>query len=241
MSSCKAAALQSSMLQSHYLGRVPFDDTYRLQRQLWQQRVAGEIPDQLLLLEHNPVITLGSGFKPEHLRVRPERLRELGVEVRQTDRGGDVTYHGPGQLVGYFILDLKPDRMDVSRYLRDIERIINLTLQEYSISARQRPGFTGVWVQDRKIASIGVKISRWVTYHGFALNVNTDLSYFDLMVPCGIQNVKMTSIERETGRQHDLRAVADTMSRNAQAVFAPHSYHSTAPEGNSSVTLKEAD
>lgn len=207
------------MMNARYLGRFGYDEALRLQRELWQQRVNGEIGDQLLLLEHPPVITLGRNSQEKNLLASAERLRELGVEVREADRGGDVTYHGPGQLVGYPIIDLKPDRMDVLRYLRDLEEVLIQVLEYFGIYGQRREDYTGVWVGERKIAAIGVKISRWVTYHGFALNVCTDLPAFDLIVPCGILGVSVTSMQKELGFAQALEDVAHVVADRMNAVF----------------------
>jgi len=208
------------MIHSRFLGCISYDAAYRLQRRLWQERAAGEIPDQLLLLEHPPVITLGRNSRKEHLLASADRLARLGVEVRETDRAGDITYHGPGQLVGYPILDLKPDRMDVLRYLRDLEEVLIQVLEHFGIFCSRREGYTGVWVEERKIASIGVKISRWVTYHGFALNVSTDLSAFDLIVPCGIRSVKVTSVQQELGFAPTLEGIAQVAADKMTLIFS---------------------
>ena len=159
-----------------------------LQKQLVDERKAGLIADQLLLLEHPAVVTLGVKTRNDrsHVLATPEALAAAGVGLFETGRGGDVTYHGPGQLVGYPIIDLKPDRCDVHRYVRDLEDVLIRAVASFGISATRVPGLTGIWVGDAKLAAIGVRISRWVTSHGFALNVNTDLSHFDLIVPCGI-------------------------------------------------------
>jgi lipoyl(octanoyl) transferase len=165
-------------------------------------RIANEIPeDVLLLVEHPPVVTTGrSSRNPEYLLASPQQLAARGVELFDVERGGDVTFHGPGQLVGYPIIDLTRHRQDLHWYLRQVEEALIVALANFGIAAERNPGFTGVWTQGRKIASIGVHARDWVTWHGFALNVSTDLSYFDLMVPCGIQAVTMTSIESEIGR-----------------------------------------
>jgi lipoyl(octanoyl) transferase len=173
------------------LGLVPYLDALALQRATAAARLAGTIPDVLLLCEHPPVITLGRSAKAEHL------LTRRGVDVHEVERGGDVTFHGPGQLVGYPILDLTNYKKDLHWYLRQLERVLITTLARVDIAAEQRQGLTGVWTHGRKIASIGVHARSWVTWHGFALNVTTDLSYFDLMVPCGIPDVEMTSVARE--------------------------------------------
>jgi len=180
------------------LGTVPYEDALELQRALARDRISGAIPeDMLLLLEHPPVVTLGRATKQRNLISSEEFLASKGVELFEVERGGDVTFHGPGQLVGYPIIDLKRHRLDLHWYLRQVEQALIDTLAAYSIPAERNVGFTGVWTKGKKIASIGVHARDWVTWHGFALNVTTDLSYFDLIIPCGIDGVTMTSIERE--------------------------------------------
>lgn len=181
-------------------GLVPYDEALREQRELARARIAGEaVQDVLLLVEHPPVITIGRSRGTRHLTATPAQLAARGVEVAEVERGGDVTFHGPGQLVGYPIIDLKrpPHHQDLHWYLRQIEQALIEALGAFGIAAGRRAGLTGVWVESRKIASIGVHARDWVTWHGFALNVTTDLSYFDLIVPCGIADVEMTSIARE--------------------------------------------
>ena len=174
--------------------RVPYAEALAWQRQLAQDRIAGRLPhDVLLLLEHPPVVTLGRASQAAHL------LDGSDIEVVEVERGGDVTYHGPGQLVGYPIIDLTGHRQDLHWYLRTLEQALIDALGRLDIPAERNPGFTGVWTRGRKIASIGVHVKQWVTWHGFALNVTTDLSAFDRIVPCGIAGVEMTSIQRETG------------------------------------------
>ena len=180
-------------------GRVPYDEALAWQRGLAQERIAGRLAhDVLLLLEHPPVITLGRSSHAEHV-LAPDAE---GIAVFEIERGGDVTYHGPGQLVGYPILDLTHHRQDLHWYLRTLEQALIDALAQLGIPAERNPGYTGVWTSagKRKIASIGVHVKQWVTWHGFALNVTTDLSGFDRIVPCGISGVEMTSIEREGGR-----------------------------------------
>jgi lipoyl(octanoyl) transferase len=189
-------------IQVRRLGRIGYAAGLELQKQLVEQRKAGAIPDQLLLLEHPPVITLGVKTRNNQTNIvaGPEALAAAGVEVFETGRGGDVTYHGPGQLVGYPIIDLKPDRCDVHKYVRDVEDVMIRAAAAFGVTAGRLPGLTGAWVGDEKLAAIGVRISRWVTSHGFAFNVSTALEHFDFIVPCGITDKGVTSLERQLGR-----------------------------------------
>jgi lipoyl(octanoyl) transferase len=185
------------------LGRRPYGEVLELQRNLCQRRIAGEITEDLLLLvEHEPVVTLGRGTRGHSLPLPPAELERRGIPVYEVERGGDVTFHGPGQLVGYPILDLREHREDLHWYLRSLEAALIAGLDTLGIAAGPNPGLTGVWTRGRKLASIGIHVKQWVTFHGFALNVNTDLSYFDLIVPCGIRDVVMTSVALELGRTH---------------------------------------
>ena len=170
----------------HDLGRIEYGRALELQRELAERRKLGLIPDQLLVVEHPHVITLGRNGKPGHLLASEEVLRRAGIAFFPTDRGGDITYHGPGQIVGYPILDLREWKRDVVAYVRAIEQTIIDALAEFGIAAGRLAGCTGCWVDGRKIAAIGVHISRWITSHGFALNLTTDLSYFQYIVPCGL-------------------------------------------------------
>ena len=182
------------MLEVIRPGTVPYGEALEWQRQLAEDRIAGRLPhDLLVLLEHPPVVTLGRNSHAAHL------LQPHGIDVFEVERGGDVTFHGPGQLVGYPILDLKAYTQDLHWYLRTLEQALIDALRLLDIPAERNPGFTGVWTRGRKIASIGVHVKQWVTWHGFALNVTTDLSHFDRIVPCGIQGVEMTSVQRERG------------------------------------------
>lgn len=182
------------------LGRLPYQEALELQRDAARARIAGELPeDVLLLVEHPPVVTLGRSAKNTHLISSPDFLASRGVELFEVERGGDVTFHGPGQLVGYPIVDLKRHRRDLHWYLRQLEEALIQALATLWVPAGRSTGYTGVWTNGRKIASIGVHARDWVTWHGFALNVNTDLSYFDLIIPCGIPEVVMTSVARERG------------------------------------------
>jgi len=203
------------------LGTVGYDEALALQRSLVEERKADRIPDTLLLLEHPPVITLGvrgDGGRA-NIVATTSRLAELGIEVFETGRGGDVTYHGPGQIVGYPIIDLKPDRCDVHRYVRDVEEVMIRVCAEWAIDAGRIKGLTGAWVGPEKIAAIGVRISRWVTSHGFALNVSTNLDHFALIVPCGISDRGVTSLERVVGTTVPAQVVEEVLIRRFCEVF----------------------
>ncbi len=192
----------SRVLSVSDLGTLAYGEALELQRRLAEDRLARRLAnDLLLLLEHPPVVTLGRGTREASLPLDPENLRRRGIEVFEVERGGDVTYHGPGQLVGYPIFDLREHREDLHWYLRQLEEALIRALATFGIPAERNPGYTGVWTRGRKIASIGVHAKQWVTWHGFALNVTTELSAFDLIVPCGIPGVVMTSVAKETGQQ----------------------------------------
>jgi lipoyl(octanoyl) transferase len=199
------------------LGRTDYGTALELQRQIVAERQQGLIPDQLLLLEHPHVITLGRNGKAANLLASGEALSRAGIAFYPTDRGGDVTYHGPGQLVGYPIMDLREWQRDVGAYVRAVEQTIIDTLADYGISAGRIPKLTGVWVDDRKIAAIGVHISRWVTSHGFALNVSTDLSYFQYIVPCGL--TKPVTSMAALGVRAGLREIGQTLAAHFGRVF----------------------
>jgi lipoate-protein ligase B len=203
------------------LGLLPYTAALTLQRSVARARISGEIAeDVLLLLEHPPVVTLGRSSQEKHLVASPELLRAHGVELYEVERGGDVTFHGPGQLVGYPIIDLKRHTRDLHWYLRQVEEVLIRALGELGITAERKAGLTGVWTAGRKIASIGVHARDWVTWHGFALNVSTDLSYFDLIVPCGIDGVVMTSVARELDASVDMAIVDDAVARAFGSVFS---------------------
>lgn len=204
------------------LGTVDYASALALQRDLVARHQRGEIPDVLLLLEHPHVITLGRNGKPEHLLAAEEHLRRAGIEFHATDRGGDITYHGPGQLVGYPILDLRNWKRDVVEYLRTLEQVLIDALADFDISALRAPGMTGVWVRSpsaAKVAALGVHISRWVTSHGFALNVSTDLSYFQYIVPCGLADRAVTSMERLLGISPARDAVVAAVVKHFGDIF----------------------
>lgn len=201
---------------------MPYDEALDVQKQLVEERRAQRIPDQLLLLQHPPVITLGVKARGDrsHVLADAAALAEEGVTLVETGRGGDVTFHGPGQLVGYPILDLNPDRRDVHRYVRDLEEVMIRMAADFGVSAGRIPGLTGAWVGDEKIAAIGVRIARWITSHGFAFNVVTDLRQFQLIVPCGIGDKGVTSLERLLGRPVPMDDVENAAVGAFAAVFA---------------------
>lgn len=202
------------------LGRISYARGLEIQAELVAERQAGRIPDTLLLLEHDPVFTLGRNARAENVLLPEEALRARGFEVFETGRGGDVTYHGPGQIVGYPIVDLAPERKDVHRYVRDLEEVMIRSLADYGITGRRIEKLSGAWVGDEKIGAIGVRLARWVTSHGFAFNVATDLTPFALIVPCGIKDRGVTSLERLLGRALPLSDVMDRLETHFAAVFA---------------------
>jgi lipoyl(octanoyl) transferase len=194
------------LLVSH-LGRTRYTDAWKLQQELWALRHSNDIQDILLLTEHEHVYTLGKSADDNHLLASNEELKISGMDVFHVDRGGDITYHGPGQLVGYPIMDLNNFFLDIHRYLRSLEEVIIHALSTFGILAVREKDMTGVWVQNEKIAAIGVKVSHWVTMHGFALNVNTDLSKFDRIIPCGIFHKGVTSMQRHAGHEVPIESV----------------------------------
>ena len=208
-------------LEVRRLGLMPYAEALALQRALVEDRRADRIPDTLLLVEHPHVLTLGvrgDGGR-SHILATADALASRGVEIHETGRGGDITYHGPGQLVGYPIIDLKPDRCDVHRYVRDLEDVLIRTASDYGVLAERVDGLTGVWVGREKLAAIGVRIARWITSHGFAFNVTTNLDYFGLIVPCGIADRGVTSLALLTGRAIDPVEVADRTAEHFSNVF----------------------
>ena len=202
------------------LGLVTYSEGLELQRQLVEDRKAERIPDTLLLLQHPHVLTIGvKKDGREHILASPERLASLGVDVFETGRGGDVTYHGPGQLVGYPILDLNPDRRDVHKYVRDLEEVMIRVCADYGLEAGRVKGFSGAWIGDEKIGAIGVRISRWITSHGFAFNVTTDVDFFNLIVPCGIADKGVTSLQSKLGRGVEMTEVENRFVNHFGTVF----------------------
>ena len=200
------------------LGRCGYREAWDVQLELVRRRKQGAVCDQLLFVEHPPTITMGRNADAAHILAAPGRLRQLGFSVEETDRGGDVTYHGPGQVVAYPILDLKQWRRDVGAYLRALEDVIMAVLLDFGVRSRRVEGLTGVWVAGAKIAALGVHLSRWVTSHGLALNVSTNLDHFQWIVPCGLTK-PVTSLERVLGQAPERQAVIESMSARFGEVF----------------------
>ncbi len=201
------------------LGRIGYADGLERQRRLVKARQAGGIGDRLLLLEHDPVFTLGRRGDLGHIRIDESERKRRGIDLYHTDRGGDVTWHGPGQLVGYPVISLAPDRKDIVRYVRDLEEVLIRTAGDFGVRAARVKGLTGVWVGDEKLAAIGVRIARWVTSHGFALNVCNSLDPFDLIVPCGIADKGVTTLSRAAGREIAVGEAADRAASRFAEVF----------------------
>ena len=202
------------------LGLIGYQECLSLQRKLVDRCLAGDIPDTLLLLEHNPVITIGTAGGEDALLVKPEEAEDAGVELVHTDRGGNITYHGPGQLVGYPIFDLRAHGKDVHLFLRNLEQAVVDLLAGFGVEGRSVPGYTGVWVGEEKICSIGIAVRRWISYHGFALNVNPSFEHWALIHPCGLVDRQVTSIERLIGRNPGMEAVKAAAVYNFAEVFA---------------------
>ena len=210
----------SRKLDVRRLGLVPYADGLELQRALVEDRKANRIPDTLLLLQHPHVLTVGvKKDGRSHILASPEQLASRGVAVFETGRGGDVTYHGPGQIVGYPIMDLNPDRRDVHRYVRDLEEVMIRVCADYGVTAGRIKGFSGAWIGDAKIGAIGVRISRWITSHGFAFNVTTDVDFFNLIVPCGIADRGVTSLAEQLRRAPEIAEVESRVVEQFAAVF----------------------
>jgi lipoate-protein ligase B len=201
------------------LGIIDFAEASQLQSELIEQRLAGKIPDVILLLQHPPVITIGAFGGEQNIIVPRDVLEKEGISVTHTDRGGDVTYHGPGQLVGYLILDLKARGRDVHQYVHDLEEVVIRTLGDYSINAHRDPDYPGIWVGQEKICALGIRVVHWVTKHGFALNVNNDLKPFSYINPCGIVDRGVTSMRQLLGQELEIRDVTNSMIRHFSAVF----------------------
>jgi lipoyl(octanoyl) transferase len=224
------------VLEVRRLGTIGYPEALAMQRALVEERRADRVPDLLLLLQHPAVITLGvkgDGGR-SNVMATPERLSELGIAVEETGRGGDVTYHGPGQIVGYPILDLRPDRQDVHRYVRDLEEVMIRTCAGYGLDAGRIAGLTGTWLEvekrAEKIGAIGVRISRWITSHGFAFNVSTRLDHFQLIVPCGISDRGVTSLEKATGRVFPFEDVEERIVQHFAGVFDREVHQALSPK-----------
>ena len=203
----------------YQLGQIAYDDAYHLQQKLLYERLNNRIEDTLLLLEHPPTITVGKSGKLENVLASPAQLAEEGVSLVFTDRGGDVTYHGPGQIVGYPIFDLRERERDAHQYLHNLEEVLIRTLNDFSISSSRDSGHAGVWVKDEEIAAIGLSIRKWVAMHGFALNVNTDLARFSLINPCGFTNRKATSMAHLLGQEIPMEAVRERLLAHFSKIF----------------------
>ncbi|MGH9948930.1 MAG: lipoyl(octanoyl) transferase LipB [Pyrinomonadaceae bacterium] len=209
--------MQERLLEVRRLGRVGYDDAFELQKMLEAEVIADRSQDYLLLLEHPNIFTVGRRSKEDGVLATAELLKNLGVEVFETDRGGRVTYHGLGQVVGYPIISLSPDREDVHKYVRDVEEVLIRTMADFGIDTFRIEGLTGVHTSEGKIAAIGVHLKRWVTTHGFALNVNTDLSYYNWIIAC--EGEPVTSMERVLGREIDMAEVEDRIETRFREVF----------------------
>ncbi len=201
------------------LGLIDYKKAWDLQHLFWSKRVEGKLSDLLLILEHPHVLTLGRRGDRSSLRVSPEVLEEKGIPLFQVERGGEVTYHGPGQLVGYPILNLKDYGFRVTRYVEELEEIIIRTLKDFGIEGRRDTRNRGVWVQDKKIASVGIAIQRWVSFHGFALNYQTELKYFDLIYPCGLKGVRMTSMKEILKKEISRGLLVERISFHFKEIF----------------------
>jgi lipoate-protein ligase B len=201
------------------LGFIDYKEAWDLQKSIFNKRLSGEIPDTFFMLEHPHTYTLGKVAEKENLISNDDQLKELGISVYEIDRGGDITYHGPGQIVGYPIINLKDWKEDTHEYLRGLEEIIIQTCSHYGISSERNSKYTGVWIGNRKIAAIGIKVSRWITMHGFAFNVNTDLNYFGGIIPCGIKDKDVTSLQRELNKQLDIQEVKEVLLQNFKKYF----------------------
>ena len=201
------------------LGFIDYKEAWDLQKEIFSKRVSGEVEDFLFLLEHPNTYTLGKTAHKENLKESDDYLTENQITVYDIDRGGDITYHGPGQIVGYPIIDLNNWFKDTHKYLRALEEVIILTCSDYGLNCERNSKHTGVWIEDRKIAAIGIKVSRWITMHGFAFNVNTDLNLFNGIIPCGIQDKSVTSLAKELNREVEIKEVKEKLLTNFKNVF----------------------
>ncbi len=209
----------TSLCRVYDLGVVEYEESLRLQDELVSARIAGDIPDVILFLQHPPVFTIGASGSEANIIASRDLLDSEGISVLHIDRGGDITYHGPGQLMGYLIFDLKANGRGIHQYVRNLEEVVIRTLDAFSIPAYRYPQCPGVWVGQGKICALGIRVSRWVTKHGFALNVNTDLEYFNYIIPCGITDRRVTSMSRLLGRDIALEDVTSCMLEQCAQVF----------------------
>ncbi|MFA7228256.1 MAG: lipoyl(octanoyl) transferase LipB [Melioribacteraceae bacterium] len=210
------------------LGLIDYKQAWDLQKEIFNRRLRNEIDDTFYLLEHPHTYTLGKVSEKKNLISTDSQMKELGISVYEIDRGGDITYHGPGQIVGYPIIKLSDWKEDTHLYLRGLEEVIIQTCREYGIETERNPKYTGVWIGERKIAAIGIKVSRWITMHGFAFNVKTDLTYFNGIIPCGIKDKEVTSLEKETGGVVNTDDVKNLLIEKFRKVF-----------GYNTITVKE--
>lgn len=217
------------------LGLTPYKEAWDLQKRLVKMRYQGKVPDLLLITEHEPVITMGRATQKENLLVSREELKERNIELHMIERGGDITFHGPGQAVVYPIIDLSTRGKDLHGYLRDLESVIIDTLAEYGLTGTTKKGLTGVWVNNHKLAAIGVAVTRWVTYHGLALNVSTDLDYFKLINPCGITQFPVGSISSMLGKEVSLDRAMNLLAEK----FTGHFGYEAEPVKNLDILLEE--
>lgn len=206
------------------LGLIDYKQAWDLQKEIFNLRLHNEINDTFFLLEHPHTYTLGKVADKENLLSNDEQLKELGVNVYEIDRGGDITYHGPGQIVGYPIIKLSGWKEDTHEYLRGLEEVIMMTCSDYGLTTERNPKYTGVWIGSKKIAAIGIKISRWVTMHGFAFNINTDLNYFGGIIPCGIRDKEVTSLSKQLGKEISISEVKEKLLENFKKVFTYDHY-----------------
>ena len=227
-------------LTVHHLGLVEYEDGLELQRRYQDARKTGTVGDTLMLLQHPPVLTLGRGAQAHHVLASPAKLQSLGVELHETDRGVDVTYHGPGQLVGYPLLFLPPGQQDVRKYVRKIEEVMIRTCAHFGITAGREAQWPGVWTKGRKIAALGVHLSRWYTRHGFALNVAPEMSHFELIVPCGIREAGVTSLALELGRAVHVEEVEPVVAGKFAEVFEQALVPAAEPLRTVSVVVRQA-
>ncbi|MCC6548811.1 MAG: lipoyl(octanoyl) transferase LipB [Ignavibacteriaceae bacterium] len=221
-------------------GLLEYHSAWNLQRQIFNEVANGSFSDTLILLEHPHTYTLGKTADRSNLTANEQYLRENKISVVDIDRGGDITYHGPGQLVGYPIIDLKKWKMDSHKYLRALEEVLIRFCEEFSLNAGRIDGLTGVWIDQKKIAAIGIKISRWVTMHGFALNIYPDLNYFGGIIPCGIKDKEVTSLEKETAIIHEMKPFKEKIVKIFSGVFEYDSFDTSDTLINTELEIKEA-